>query len=118
MENASAMADRGEVQKGREVLRAARAKVLSSSSATQHKLALNLVHECEELDAHYESQAAYRSVGSKMSKMHARSHQVQRSVHTNVDSYGGGAKRKAAMKSAWSSSLKTMARQDSGSDSD
>jgi len=119
MENASAMADRGDVQKGREVLRAVRSKVATSSSASaQHKLSLNLLQECETLDQHFESTAAYRSVGSKMSKMHARSHQVQRAVHTNVDTYGGGAKRKAAMKMGWSSALKSSAHQDSGSDSD
>ena len=54
-----------------------------------------------ELTSQFETHAVYRSIGSKMSKMHAMSHQAQRSNHASEDLYGGGKARKAAMKASW-----------------
>merc|ERR1719482_1625343 len=113
MEHASQLADQGDLAGGRAVLMRAKGKVQSSSSA-QHTLSRNLCDEMGELETHFQSEVEYRSVGSKMSKMHAMSHSRQRAVHTNVGTYVSGAKRKAALKASWMSSIAAG----EGSDSD
>jgi len=115
MEEAARLADAGRLDAGRQVLEAQKARVASSVSA-EHALSTNLSAQTDELVANYRSVSAYRSVGSKMSKMNARSNQVQRAVHTSApDHYAAGAKRKAAMKSAWFASSSLAG---NGSDSD
>jgi hypothetical protein len=51
----------------------------------------------------YDEERVYRSLGSKMSKMSAMSHQMQRSNHTSAPMYEAGASSKAAMKRAFAS---------------
>ena len=63
--------------------------------------------QCAELEETYQTTACYRSVGSKMSKMQVMSHSRQRANHMNADSYVSGAKRKAALKSSWMSSIQS-----------
>lgn len=104
MEQATALADSGDVLGGRQMLRDVRRRVAESASATDY-LSLNLQSECQALEANFESTAQYRAVGSKMSKMSAMSHARQRATHLNVDSYGGGGKRKAALKASWLASM-------------
>jgi len=100
MEKASQMADAGDVSGGRSVLAACRMEVASTSSAEQ-KLSSHLVREMDMMERHFESAAAYRSVGSKMSKMHAMSHARQRAVHTNADAYSSAACNKKSLKASW-----------------
>jgi len=145
MEKASALADRGELEAGREVLRAQCALVMESASAeealssqvrstsprTQSQtqtqtlaltldltlaltlaltltLTLNptstltqLVSEIKDLEQNFRSASQYRAVGSKMSRMQARSHYIQRSNHMSTASYAAGSSRKKAMKGNW-----------------
>jgi len=117
METATLMADAGDLEGGRAIFRACKAKIAESASSS-HQLSQNLVNECEQLEANYRTLSAYHSVGGKMSKMHAMSHCHQRSVHTNAGAYLSGAKRKASMKAKWMSSLQSTAHGGSGSDSD
>jgi len=117
MEAASRMADAGDIAGGRNVLLAMKRKVVESSSA-QEALSANLVYEIDSIEAEYQSSARYRSVGSKMSKMQARSHGVQRATHANVGTYSGGGARKAALKASWMSSIKSSAQGGNDSDSD
>lgn len=106
MEAATRLADEGDLAGGRERLAACRRYVAGSASAMGGDvLSANLLSQCAELEETYQTTARYRSVGSKMSKMQARSHMVQRGTHMNVDSYVSGAKRKAALKSSWMSSI-------------
>merc|ERR550514_674208 len=88
MEAASRIADEGDVEGGREMLRACR-KLMNASASVEAPMTVNLMSELESLDAQYTSTAQYRTYGSKYSKMQARSHAVQRAVHTS--SLGGGA---------------------------
>lgn len=113
MEMASRLADNGDIDGGRQMLEACRAKVACSASNNE-SLSANLVLEMDDLAVNYRSLSSYRMKGSKLSKMQARSHGMQRAMHTNVNSYAAGAKRKAAMKASWSSSL--AAHNDSDSD--
>ena len=86
------------------LLLAQRKKVFASPSAAT-ALSANLVSEMDDLGGHFATVGAYRSVGSKMSKMHAMSHARQRSVHTNAGMYKSGMARKAAMTSSWSRAI-------------
>jgi hypothetical protein len=100
MENASRLADAGELEQGRSLLeRCLRAIEASPSNTTT--LSSGLKMQIAELTSQFETHAVYRSIGSKMSKMHAMSHQAQRSNHASEDLYGGGKARKAAMKASW-----------------
>lgn len=118
MEAASKMADGGQVDGGRAMLAACRKRIAASSSQAA-PLSLNLMQQCEELEAQYTSQAQYRAVGSKMSKMHAVSHARQRANHMqSADTYTSGASRKAAMKREWMSSLGRGSAGGDDSDSD
>lgn len=104
MEAASRMADAGDVAGGRARLQAMRAMAQASASC-ETSLVSALVSQCAELEEVYESETRYRSVGSKMSKMQVMSHSRQRATHANVGSYAAGAKRKAALKASWMSSM-------------
>ena len=116
METATRMADEGDVEGGRELLRSTRQKISATASA-QTTLSRNLVVEFDSLAEQYASSTQYRAVGSKMSKMHARSHAVQRAVHTNSLAYSGGAVYRSKMKAAWSKAMRGEA-SDSDCDSD
>lgn len=100
MEQASALADRGDLAGGRALLRTQCAQVMESASAEQD-LSSQLISEIKELEQNFRSAEQYRSVGSKMSRMQARSHQIQRSNHMSTASYAAGASRKKAMKGMW-----------------
>mmetsp|Transcript_71830 Transcript_71830/g.142399 ORF Transcript_71830/g.142399 Transcript_71830/m.142399 type:complete len:117 (+) Transcript_71830:1479-1829(+) len=100
MEKASALADRGELEAGREVLRAQCALVMESASA-EEALSSQLVSEIKDLEQNFRSASQYRAVGSKMSRMQARSHYIQRSNHMSTASYAAGSSRKKAMKGNW-----------------
>ena len=115
MEQASALADRGDLDAGREMLRACRAVVMESPSA-EEALSSQLVSEINDLEQNFRSASMYRSVGSKMSRMQARSHQIQRSNHMSTASYAAGSSRKAAMKGMWG--LSSVPSQGHDSDSD
>jgi len=104
MEQASLLADRGDLEGGRQKLMAARRRIADSTSAAT-PLSFACAKEMDELEVQYRSMSQYRSVGSKMSKMHASSHYRQRAVHSNADVYSAGSKRKAAMKASWMGKL-------------
>jgi len=115
MECATRLADSGDVAAGREMLRAVRQRMAESISAAV-PMSRQLMAECESLESTYENAARYQAEGSKMSKMSAMSHARQRANHLNVDTYGGGGKRKAALKASWMSSIASVSGH--GSDSD
>lgn len=104
MEEASRLADRGDLANGRQLLQSVRKRVADSPSCDA-TLSLGLVMECEQLERNYASETQYRSVGSKMSKMSVMSHSRQRANHVQGDMYVAASKRKALMKSNWASSL-------------
>ena len=99
------------------IVEACRTLVAESGSA-DNALSYNLQTEVATLSSNYRTVSQYRSVGSKMSKMSATSHQRQRANHSQVDMYGGGAKRKAAMKASWLSSISSSGAGGNDSDSD
>lgn len=105
LEKATRLADAGDLDGGRRTLRDARRNIADSASADQ-KLSADLVREYEIIEQQFETTQAYRSAGSKASKMQIMSHSRQRAVHTNAHAYMAGAERKAALKSAWMSSMK------------
>lgn len=100
MEEASALADRGDLEGGKQMLAACRERVMGSESRAR-ALSSQLVSEIKDLEDNFCSVAQYRSVGSKMSRMHANSHQIQRSNHMSAATYTAGASRKRAMKGMW-----------------
>lgn len=100
METASRLADGGDIMQGRHVLELMRQRVAESiSNATP--LSQGLVAEIERLEVGYEDHVAYRSMGSKMSKMCAQSNLQQRSTHSSAVKYKAGGKSKKAMKTSW-----------------
>lgn len=106
MEKASQAADRGDLDAGREVLKRARLLISASDSAAT-EFCSNLVEEFSQQETAYRSVSQYRNYGSKLSKMQAMSHSRQRATHSSAPNmYSAGASRKAAVKSAWMSSLK------------
>jgi len=117
METASRMADAGDIAGGRSMLLAMKRKVAASESA-QEVLCTNLMSEIDSIEAEYQDAARYRSVGSKMSKMQARSHGMQRATHANVGTYSAGGAKKAALKAHWMSSIKSSSNVGGDSDSD
>jgi len=100
MEKATQMADAGDVAGGRSVLAACKMRVGQTYSANQ-TLSAGLVREMGMLEQHFESATAYRTVGSKMSRMSAMSHARQRTVHTNAGMYRSAASHKSSLKASW-----------------
>lgn len=100
IERATQLADRGELQAGRELLRAAALEVRSSPTA-EEPMMRSLATDLEDLEVQYADEPRYRSLGSKMSKMSAQAHMVQRGNHRSEETYSSGAKAKKAMKMAW-----------------
>lgn len=56
------------------------------------------MEEIKNLEAGYEDQVAYRSMGQKMTKMSAMSHMRQRGNHHSTAVYSAGSKSKGMMK--------------------
>lgn len=104
MEAASKLADKGRLGEGRELLAQCQLAVAGSSSAPT-PLSAGLCDELSQLAVEYEDTCRYRSVGAKMSKMSAMSHQMQRSNHASAAMYKAGGSQKSAMKKAWFSSF-------------
>lgn len=100
MENASRLADGGDLEGGRALLAQARELVCRSSSVAT-PLSAALVKEMVALEDGYVDMPRYRSVGSKVSKMSAACHMQQRSNHCTASVYKGGSKGKSSMKGSW-----------------
>jgi hypothetical protein len=100
MEEATRMADAGDVAGGRSVLTACKTRVEQTHSANR-ALSVGLVREMGMLEQHFESATAYRSVGSKMSRMSVTSHGRQRAVHSNPGMYSSAASHKSSLKKSW-----------------
>lgn len=86
MAQAADLADRGQLDQGRNLLAKTLGLVRSSSTASS-PASLSLVAEMEELSVNYANDVVYRSLGSKMSKMQAMSHCQQRSSHASGQMY-------------------------------
>ena len=109
MENASRLADAGDLAAGRMVLSLTRERV-ANSMAHASSLGTAIVQEMDELSVQYRSIQQYRSVGSKMSKSAAMSHACQRASHsTPEEAYAGARAKKKAMKMAWTASMASSA---------
>jgi len=104
MEEASRLADSGNLAAGRHRLAAMKRKIQDSPS-NQCPLSLALVGEAEQLEVTYQTADLYRTVGSKFSKMQAASHLRQRATHSNPQTYKSGASRKAELKANWMASI-------------
>jgi hypothetical protein len=102
MERAAMLGDAGQLAEGRAVLEHC-ARVVQGSPSANSALCGGLVLEVQQLHMQYDEERVYRSLGSKMSKMSAMSHQMQRSNHTSAPMYEAGASSKAAMKRAFAS---------------
>lgn len=102
MENATRLADRGDLDGGRALLEAAR-KMVGQSDSHNTPLSLGIEAQMVALSDDYQDSARYRSVGSKMSKMRGMALSVQRTTHDAASEgmFAGAAKRKTAMKAAW-----------------
>lgn len=100
MEKASSLADAGDLSSGRLLLQEALMKCQASGSATS-TLSAGLIEQMQQVQMTYCDEVKYRSVGSKMSKMHAMSNFRQQSNHMAPALFKGGAKGKGAVKRAW-----------------
>ena len=105
MERAAMLGDAGQLAEGRAVLERC-AQVVQCSPSRDLELCGGLVREVQQLHMQYDEELVYRSLGSKMSKMSAMSHQMQRSNHASAAMYEAGSSSKAAMKRAWATSTK------------
>jgi len=104
MERATQMADRGQVNAGRQILSEA-FDMLRGTATRELSLTSGLIRELEALQLQYVDVARYHSMGSKMSKMSAQSHYAQRTNHMSAPSstYTAGKSSKAARVAAFSS---------------
>lgn len=102
MENATRLADGGDLDGGRALLEAAR-KMVGQSDSHATPLSMGIEAQMMALSDDYQDSARYRSVGSKMSKMRGMALSVQRTTHDAASEgmFAGAAKRKSAMKAAW-----------------
>jgi len=96
MKKASVLADNGQVEEGRALLRSAIAKARASPAAAS-PVVLGIVEEAEKIESKYVDRHTYMAVGSKMSKMSAMANMQQRSTHMSAAHYEK--KSKMAMKS-------------------
>merc|ERR1712159_407126 len=102
LENAANLADAGNLNGGRLLLQQALAACKASPATTAGSdLSAGLIAQMEEVEVTYSDTVQYRSMGSKMSRMHATSHYQQKSNHMSADIYKGGSKGKAAVKRSW-----------------
>lgn len=106
MAAASELADGGQIEEGRTLLRKA-VEVASASPAAASEVVRNIISDATAAEAGYADAVTYRAVGSKMSKMSAMSHMQQRSNHCSAATYER--KSKMAMKSAFLSSASSSA---------
>ena len=77
---------------------------LMASPAAPSDLGRALTAEMDGLTMQYSTEHAYRSVGSKATKMSSLSHARQRATHSNEGAYSGAMSMKRAMKASWTSS--------------
>jgi Mg-chelatase subunit ChlD len=103
MESASALADGGNIEAGRQALLSMRGALMASPAAPSD-LGRALTAEMDGLTMQYSTEYAYRSVGSKATKMSSLSHARQRATHSNEGAYSGAMSMKRAMKASWTSS--------------
>lgn len=101
IETASSLADRGDLEAGREQLLQARRRI-EESPAVRTPLGLALSAEVDSLVEQYRDRGRYSSTGSKASKMSYMSHAQQRANHSNEGVYSGAKHRKLQMKASWS----------------
>ena len=102
LENAANLADTGNLFGGRMLLQQALAACKASpATSAGSELSAGLIAQMEEVEVTYSDTVQYRSMGSKMSRMHATSHYQQKSNHMSADIYKGGSKGKAAVKRSW-----------------
>jgi len=116
MENASSLADAGNIEAGRQALVSMR-DTLGASPAAPTELGRALTAEMAGLTMQYSTEHVYRSVGSKATKMSSLSHYRQRANHSCEGAYSGAVRSKVAMKASWSSA-KPMEGMEGDSDSD
>ena len=99
MAQAAKLADQGRLNEGRAQLQQWRAMSLASPACESANTAA-LQSDLDNVEAGFESESVYRSLGSKMSKMSAMSHAQQRSTHATGGAYERASKKMT--KSAWS----------------
>ena len=95
---AAKLADQGRLNEGRAQLQQWRAMSLASPACESANTAA-LQSDLDNVEAGFESESVYRSLGSKMSKMSAMSHAQQRSTHATGGAYERASKKMT--KSAW-----------------
>lgn len=98
MAQAAKLADQGRLKEGRAQLQQWRAMSLASPACESANTAA-LQSDLDNVEAGFESESVYRSLGSKMSKMSAMSHAFQRSTHATGGAYERASKKMT--KSAW-----------------
>lgn len=86
MDRAAQLADAGDLSAGREAIRSAVADARASPSASS-ELVQGLIEDLERVAEGYASRELYTTSGSKVSKMSAMSHQLQRSNHMTGGAY-------------------------------
>lgn len=102
LENAANLADTGNLTGGRMLLQQALAACKASpANSAGSDLSAGLIAQLEEVELTYSDTVQYRSMGSKMSRMHATSNYQQKATHMSADMYKGGGSRKAAVKRSW-----------------
>ena len=99
MAQAAKLADQGRLNEGRAQLQQWRAMSHASPACASANTAA-LQSDLDNVEAGFESESVYRSLGSKMSKMSAMSHAQQRSTHATGGAYERASKKMT--KSAWS----------------
>ena len=99
MAQAAKLADQGRLNEGRAQLQQWRAMSRVSPACESANTAA-LQSDLDNVEAGFESESVYRSLGSKMSKMSAMSHAQQRSTHATGGAYERASKKMT--KSAWS----------------
>ena len=98
MAQAAKLADQGRLNEGRAQLQQWRAMSRVSPACESANTAV-LQSDLDNVEAGFESESVYRSLGSKMSKMSAMSHAQQRSTHATGGAYERASKKMT--KSAW-----------------
>jgi uncharacterized protein YegL len=98
MEAAVRAADSGRVDEGRDILMKCK-EIVEASPSADASLSTGLIHEVKQLAiTGYSDVPCYRSLGAKMTKMHAMSHMQQRTNHLMPGLYTSARAEKAIMK--------------------
>jgi len=101
MRKASTLADNGQLDEGRDLIRMAVAHAKASPAAAS-PIVNGIIEEAERVQSTFVDRHMYHDLGAKMSKMSAMSNMMQRSTHTSAMVYEK--KSKLAMKGLFSSS--------------